>query len=124
LLSSIATSPSAPATWASIARESIAAATVIAGASGAGGGEGAAGAATCVGVVDRATTVRVEGARALPDVPVTAAVEAAAGMSIRRSTRSLTCLVTTCMRCVSSPVSISVSCCAATCSARRLLVYE
>ena len=102
--------------------------TAVAGDEGADGAAGAAGGATAGAGVARATTVGFELAgaddRLLPVVPVTAVVEAAAGISMRCSTRSLICVVTTCMRWVNSPVSISVSCCAATCSARRLLVYE
>ena len=91
-----------------------------AGAAGAAGGAGTVGLGAGAVRSDRAT-VRVEDRAVWPDVPVGASVM---GRSMRSWTRSLICAVTTCMRCVSSPVSSSVSCCAATCSARRLLAYE
>ena len=93
---------------------------------GAGGGDGAGVAVAGLGAdraVDaRATTVCADDF-VFPVVPV-GAVDARTGMSIKCWTRSLICAVTTCMRCVSSVVSISVSCCAATWSARLLLAYE
>ena len=99
LLRSIATSPSASATRSLVSDRSVAAWAMA---------TCAAPACAAVGLADVAGVAVFDAA--VFDVPAWAvSVAAGAEMSIRCSTRSLSCAVTSSIRCVSSPASSSAS---------------